>query len=183
MPELDGDDPYAGQVPIARAVPFWGGISEGGCGHILFTRSKKCTVGEWVEAVQNGTMGALLRKLNPRVKGRPWRVLSDGEKFLHSPASRAAYARRSTSLWTIPPRSPDLNPIEKFWSWLRRELRTRDLDDYMKKRACLPKAQYIARVKQVLSTVAAQRRAANIAGVFKHVRKEVAEKHGAAARS
>ena len=85
-----------------------------------------------------------MRKLNPSNKARPWRVLCDGEGFLHSKDARAACQRHSISLWKIPPRSPDLNPVEKFWSWLRRELRRRDLQDYRQKKACLTKAQYIA---------------------------------------
>ena len=128
-------------------------------------------------------MGALLRQFNPRIKERPWRVLCDGEKFLHSKEANAAYQRHSMSLWTIPPRSPDLNPIEKFWSWLRRELRRRDLQDYKNKKPCLTKTQYIGRVKQVLQTATAQRKAANIARGFRKVCKEVRDKGGAAARS
>ena len=89
----------------------------------------------------------------------------------------------STQPRTIPPRSPDLNPIEKFWSWLRRELRRRDLQDYKNKKPCLTKTQYIGRVKQVLQTATAQRKAANIARGFRKVCKEVRDKGGAAARS
>lgn len=183
LPELAGDDPYAGQVPITRAVPFWGGISEGGCGPIIFHQNKKCTIDEWVSVVKDGTMGGLLRKLNPSIKDRPWRVLSDGEKFLHSKQAQSAYELRKVSLWKIPPRSPDLNPIEKFWSWLRRELRKRDLQDYRVKKPCLTKPQYIARVRQVLQTVHAKRVAGNIARGFRKTCKEVADKGGAAARS
>ena len=87
------------------------------------------------------------------------------------------------SLWTIPPCSPDLNPIEKFWAWLRKELRRRDLEYYKKTKPCLGKAQYTDRVKQVLKKAMAQRKAANIAAGFRSVCKEVVRKGGAAARS
>ena len=127
--------------------------------------------------------GPLLRKLNPSNRDRPWRVLCDGEGFLHSKDARAACQRRSISLWKIPPRSPDLNPVEKFWSWLRRELRRRDLQDYKQKKAALTKAQYIARVGQVLQTTKAQQVAARIAAGFRKTCKEVDDKKGAAARS
>ena len=129
LPELAGANDYPNQVTIDRAVPFWGGISPGGCGPIVFRTGKKCTTDEWVTAVRNGAVGSLLRKLNPSLKNRPWRVPCDGEKFLHSKAATKIHGRHSISLWRIPPHSPDLNPIEKFWSWLRRELRKRDLDD------------------------------------------------------
>ena len=86
-------------------------------------------------------------------------------------------------LWKIPAHSPDLNPIEKFWSWLRRELRRRDLEDFQQKRPPLTKDQYIARVTDVLQTDEAKRKARNIAAGFRRVCKEVADKGGAAARS
>ena len=183
LPELAGDDPYPDQVPLDRAIPFWGGISEGGCGPVLFHSRKKCSVEEWVSAIKDGTMGRLLRKLNPGNKDRPWRVLCDGESFLHAKDARAACQRHSISLWKIPPRSPDLNPIEKFWSWLRRELRRCDLQDYKQKKPALTKQQYIARVRQVLQTTKAQQVAKRIAGGFRKTCKEVDNKKGAAARS
>ena len=95
-------------------------------------------------------------------------------------SSKRARGGPSISLWKIPPRSPDLNPVEKFWSWLRRR---RDLQDYRQKKACLTKAQYIARVRHVLGTEKAQQVAKRIASVFKKTRKEVDDKSGAAARS
>ena len=183
LPELAGANDYPNQVTIDRAVPFWGGISSGGCGPIVFHTGEKCAIDEWVTAVRNGTLGALLRKLNPSLKNRPWRVLCDGEQFLHSKAATKIHGRHSTSLWRIPPHSPDLNPIEKFWSWLRRELRKRDLDDFKNKRPPLTKAQYVARVRQVLETQSAQTKAGNIANGLRNVCKEVVNKKGAAARS
>ena len=121
--------------------------------------------------------------LNPRITDRPWRILCDGERFLHSKDAKKEYSRHSISLWTIPAHSPDLNPIEKFWSWLRRELRSRDLADFRNKRIPLSKEQYIRRVKQVLQSTKANQKAANIAGGFRKVCKEVLKKKGAAARS
>ena len=31
--------------------------------------------------------------------------------------------------WQVPVSSPDLNPVEKFWAWLRRRLRAKDCED------------------------------------------------------
>ena len=42
----------------------------------------------------------------------------------------------------IPPRSTDLRPVEKFWSWLRRKLRAMDLKDAVAKRPVLGKMAY-----------------------------------------
>ena len=76
-----------------------------------------------------------------------------------------------------------MNPVEKFWSWLRRELRRRDLEDYKNKRQPLTKAQYVNRVKQVLQTQRVQEKAANIAAGFRKICKQISDKSGAAARS
>ena len=110
-------------------------------------------------------------------------MLSDGEMFLHSEEAKRACVARSISLWKIPAHSPDSNPIEKFWSWFRRELRRLDLQDLHQKRPPLTKQEYIERVKDSLQSGGAQRRAANIAAGFRKVLKEVADKQGAAARS
>ena len=97
LPELAGANDYPNQVTIDRAVPFWGGISPGGCGPIVFRTGKKCTTDGWVTAVRNGTLGALLRNLNPSLKNRPWRVLCDGEQFLDSKAATKIHGRHSIS--------------------------------------------------------------------------------------
>ena len=44
------------------------------------------------------------------------------------------------------PKSPDLNPVEMFWGWLRKKLRSMDLEDLRKKRRPLGKTAYTARV-------------------------------------
>ena len=39
-PELAGDGDYGNQVPLARAVPMWGGCSPGGFSVVLFHKFK-----------------------------------------------------------------------------------------------------------------------------------------------
>ena len=51
------------------------------------------------------------------------------------------------ALWQIPPRSPDLNPVERFWAWLRRKLRAMDLKDVVAKHPVLGKIAYKSRVR------------------------------------
>ena len=46
------------------------------------------------------------------------------------------------------PKSPDLNPVEMFWGWLRKKLRSMDLEDLRKKRRPLGKTAYTARVNR-----------------------------------
>ena len=56
------------------------------------------------------------------------------------------------SLWRVPPKSPDLNPVEKFWGWLRRELLIRDLADLKARRAVLGPSAYKARVTAIMKS-------------------------------
>ena len=109
-------------------------------------------------------------------------MLCDNEKFFKAKESLKAYSCKSVKLWSIPPRSPDLNPIEKFWGWLRRELRRRDLKDLNMKRPALTKARYLVRVRAVLRTRKAQTVAKNISKSLKKTCAEVVRKKGAASR-
>ena len=74
-----------------------------------------------------------------------------------------------------------MNPVEMFWGWLRKKLRSMDLEDLRKKRRPLGKTTYIARVKRVLKSAKAQAVAQNAAGRFRKACKQVADRNGAAA--
>ena len=73
-----------------------------------------------------------------------------------------------------------MNPVERFWAWLRKKLRAMDLEDAMKKRPCLTKTAYIARVRAVLRSKKAQGVASRIAWSLKATCKLVVKKRGAA---
>ena len=45
-PDLAGEDPYADQIPLKRAIPLWGGISEGGFAEVVVHKYKKLSVDE-----------------------------------------------------------------------------------------------------------------------------------------
>jgi hypothetical protein len=181
-PGLAGDNCYSKQVPLARAIPLWGGISEGGFAPVTFHEEKKLKTPDWVAAVRAGALTDAIKSLSPVRRHGPWHVLCDGESFLHAAASKAAYARVNVSLWTVPRKSPDLNPVEMFWSWLRRRLRALDLQDLKAKRRVLNKFSYKARVQAVCRSPAAQDAASKCARRFRATCKEVVAKKGAAAR-
>ena len=126
-------------------------------------------------------MTEALRFLNPRNKSGPWTILCDGESFLRAKAARVAYLAKKISLWDVPAKSPDLNPVEMFWGWLRRKLRLLDLADLRKKRRPLGKTAYTARVKGVIKSSKAQAVAKNIAKRFRKACQQVARRGGAAA--
>ena len=105
--------------------------------------------------------------------------MCDNEKFLKAPGSTKACAKRGFKLWLVPPRSPDLNPVERFWSWLKRELRKRNLEDLRQKRPVLGKTAYRARVRSVLRSRKANATAASIAKGFRKVCRKVVANKGA----
>ena len=85
-------------------------------------------------------------------------------------------------LWPIPARSPDLNPIERFWGWLRAELRRRDLQDLQAKKAALSKSEYLTRARSVLKTKKAETVAGCMAKSMKKTCASVIKKKGGATR-
>ena len=75
-----------------------------------------------------------------------------------------------------------MNPIEKFWGWLRRELRGRDLKDLQEKRPALNKTAFMVRVHTVLRARRTQHAASRLALGLINVCTEVKAKRGAASR-
>ena len=139
--------------------------------------------GEWVRALQQGRFRKASGELIlGRARG-PWTVLADSEVFLKATEAQTEYERLSVAMWHIPPRSPDLNPIEKYWGWLRRQLRALDLKDAIAKRRPLSKTAYRRRVRAVCRSPKAKAVAAAFANDLHRVCKEVVRTKGAASRS
>lgn len=156
LPQLAGANDFEKQLPLGRAIPLWGGISEDGVAPILFHPAKKTNRDEWCNAVRAGKLTKALKAVNPRNQKGPWTILCDGERFLRAKVCQAAYQSKHVMLWDLPAKSPDMNPVEMFWSWLRRKLRAMDLADMRKKRRPLGKTAYTARVKSVMRSQRAQ---------------------------
>ena len=168
---------------LSRAVPLWGGISRHGFSIIAFHPTKKIQPDEWVQAVQAGKLKRAIVAGGPLRQRGPFRVLADNEGFLNDSECRAAHRAENIKMFHIPPRSPDLNPIEKFWSWMRRVLRKKDLADLVAGRAPLGKMAYRKRIVNTCRSQAAKRVASNIFKGLRKVCKEVVLKKGARARS
>ena len=88
--------------------------------------------------------------------------------------------KQNIKMWHIPPRSPDLNAIERFWGWLKKDLWRRDLNDLVEKRAPLGKLAFKMRVQVVLRSDRAQQVAKSQAKALRKVCKVVIKKRGAA---
>ena len=183
-PELAGDDPFAKQVPMNRAIPMWGGISAGGFHDVVYHEHRKLNENDWADdVVKKGRLVAAIKALKPVSKKGPWWVLCDNESFLRTDISRAAYTQQKVKLWTMPAKSPDLNPVEKFWAWVRKEMRARDMADLRARRVVPGKTAYTLRVKRLLKSRRAQQAASNIALGFKRVCKQVVANKGAASKA
>ena len=180
--DLAAADPYTHQVPLDRAIPMWGGISQHGFAKVFFHPTKKVSTEEWVETVTKGSLKGALEELNPQKPNGPWTILCDGEKFLHAGSSQDAYRKDRISTMKIPPRSPDLNPVEQYWSWLRRKLISMDLQDLAQKRRTLSKFAYKQRINAVVKSAASKRVAGNIANSFRKVCQRVVSRNGGAGR-
>ena len=94
-----------------------------------------------------------------------------------------AYAKKRILIWDVPPKSPDLSPIEMFWGWTRRQLRLMDLKDLRLKRKPLGKIAYVQRVKTLFRSARAQNVAEKFAKKFRSTCKEVLKNKGAGARN
>ena len=174
-----GTDDYPHQAPLSRVVPLWAGISEGGVAPIIFHKKRKLNKIEWTKAVHAGKLTNAIKALSPVKTNGPWHVLTDNESFLHAGISQKEHRLAKVKMWFIPPKSPDLNPIERFWSWLRRQLRQMDLNDQCAKRPVLSKPQYIARVRALLKTEKAKLAASHIARGQKKICQIIVDRKGA----
>ena len=166
-PELSGGDKYDKQFSHERAVPMWGGIGPGGFGLVMFHEFRKVSQDEWSKAVNDGKLTEACRAARPDRQQGPWRILCDNESFLNARLSRAAHLRKRIELWHIPARSPDLNPVELYWSWVRKKLRLMDLADLRAGRPPIRKAGLKVRVRALLQTPAAKTVAMNTFGTLR----------------
>lgn len=181
-PDVAGGDKCNKQAPITRTVPFWGGVADGGVAVVLWHDARKVTSEEWAQAVNAGKLTRALIAVNHRRRRGPWRVLCDNETFLRAEPSRKAHERCGVTLWKMPAKSPDLNPVEKFWAWLRRRLCAMDLRDLAAKRPPVGRTACKVRVRNIMRTRRARQVAARCVRNLRKVAAEVIRKRGAAAR-
>ena len=180
--ELQGHDRYSKQAPLNRCVPLWGGVSANGFAAVLWHDERKVCAEDYAKAVREGALTKAIKSLKPSRSNGPWTIIVDNETFLRSPLSQTAHAACKVSLLKLPPKSPDLNPVEKFWAWLRRRLKALDLEDLVKKRPLLGRTAYRERVKRILRTKKAHEVAANCASGLPKVAREVKRRNGASTR-
>ena len=183
LPELAGHDAYAKQTPPCRSLPLWGGIAFGGFGVVLHHPRREVTAGDWAAAVGRGDLVKALRQANPgRVRG-PWNILCDNESFLRAPASLAELGKLDVHLWKLPARSPDLDPVERYWAWIRKRMRAMDLADLTAKRAVVGRMEYKRRFTRLVRSPQGRSVASNMfMGLRTTCKRVVANKGGASGK-
>jgi len=178
--EFDANNNYPQQRVSGECVPLWGGISDNGFALVTVHAARKLDSEQWVAALTAGKLKKALLSLHPNRKRGPWHVLCDNETFLKSRQTLKAYEAQRVVPWYVPALSPDLNPVEKFWAWLRRRLRALDLKDLKEKRRPLTKAEYQARVLSVCRSAKARAVAKSLCRGLLKVCREVVRRKGAA---
>ena len=88
--------------------------------------------------------------------------------------------KHAFQFWRLPARSPDLNPVEQFWAYLRKHLRAMDLKDATAKKPTLGKMAYTARIRAVMKSKKAQDMASRCALGLKKTCRLVVKNKGAA---
>ena len=86
----------------------------------------------------------------------------------------------NVSLLHIPPRGPDLNPVEEFWGWLHKELRRMDLADLVAKQQPVGKTAFKERERRLCNSATARIVAGNYARNLRNVCQVVIQKKGRA---
>ena len=86
-------------------------------------------------------------------------------------------------MWKIPPSSPDLNPVEKMWAWVRKQIVRMDLHDLRAGKPAVSRTGLKQRLQRLLKTQKAQATAGKIALGLKKVCREVSRSGGGPSRS
>jgi transposase len=78
------------------------------------------------------------RTLCPRLRSGDV-VVMDNLRAHHVPAVKEAIERRGAAAWYLPPYSPDFNPIELLWAFMKRQLRRLKLRQVDRLLAVIPR--------------------------------------------
>jgi hypothetical protein len=107
-----GPRPREKRVAGGGGIMVWGGISSKGCTslHMITTRMKAT---DYINVLTE-----TLLPVGRRLGGRYWQLCQDGARCHTAKLTRKFLKERKVSLLQLPPRSPDLNPIENIWGIL-----------------------------------------------------------------
>ena len=105
---------------------FWGCISEHGTGPLI-TIDGTMDSEQYLEVLKKQLLPEL--EVAKELFGGEWKIMQDNAPCHNAGKVRKFLAENETPMLDWPPFSPDLNPIENLWSWMKRKMpvcRTRD---------------------------------------------------------
>ena len=147
---------------------------------VCFHDDRKTNAEDWSRVVEQGGLTKALLAVNPKRNRGPWRIICDNDSFLFAEDSAKAHKKALVRFIRIPAKSPDLNPVERFWSWARRALTQMDLNDLVKGRPVPGRAAYKERVRRLLKSPKAQTVAKNIYFSLRKTARAVKQRGGKA---
>ena len=120
-------------------------------------------------------------------RGRASALSNQGRRAVGDASHRGrravgSHERAKVILWHVPAHSLDLNPVVKYWGWLRKKLRAMDLADALAKRPVLGKTAYRARVRRVIKSAKSQTVAGDCAKGLRATCNRVVAAKGAAVK-
>lgn len=104
-----------------NSVMFWGCFSKHGTGP-LFSIKGSVDQHEYLEILKEGLIPEF-RRAKASIPGT-WRMMQDNAPPHTAKAVKRFLARNRVELIEWPPYSPDLNPIENLWNWMKKKLET-----------------------------------------------------------
>ena len=100
---------------------FWGSFSKHGCGKLVSLLGSKDGK-KYTEVLKEYLIPEL--KLAKRDYPGTWRIMHDNTPCHTSYSVKSFLARNHVEFIDWPPYSPDLNPIENVWGWMKHVLDT-----------------------------------------------------------
>jgi transposase len=104
-----------------NSVMFWGSFSKHGTGPLVSLQGTMDSK-EYVTVLKENLIPEI--RLAKRTIPGTWRLMQDNAPCHSSKQTKAFLARNSVEFIDWPPYSPDLNPIENIWHWMKSVLET-----------------------------------------------------------
>jgi hypothetical protein len=101
---------------------FWGSISKHGVGSLV-SLEVTMNAAKYVEILKEDPLPEF-KNCETVIPG-PWRMMQDNAPCHTAKVVKAFLASHEIEMIEWPPFSPDLNPIENIWQWIKLELETK----------------------------------------------------------
>jgi len=115
------DKPHLTKPRNNKKIMIWGGISRKGQTPLYIYRlgeGEKVTAESYVECIEDSLIDVMDRKFGKN----KWRLLQDNARPHAAQYTQEFIEENNIRLIVHPPYSPDLNPIEKVWAWMKSDI-------------------------------------------------------------